>query len=204
MDVEGLPRVAQTAAGVAREPIELIVHVVRNNKPFSEVLTADYMMVNPFSSRAWLGGLPFQNEADPNEWLPMQRAGVPLAGVLTSVAWLNRHPTTPTNRNRHRARQVFFDWLGTDILKTAERPLDPTKITDHNPTMNNPSCTVCHKQLDPIAGLFQNYQAVEEDGNQHDYYPEFVWYQDMDPPASARRPWPTAIRRAASRGSVSA
>ncbi len=172
----------QTVVGVAREPIELITHVVRNNKPFSEVLTADYMMVNPFSAKAWGAPNEFKNDADPYEWQAFQRPGQPHAGVLTSVVWLNRHPTTPTNRNRHRARMVYFDWLGTDILKTAERPLDPTKITDHNPTMNNPACTVCHAQLDPLAGAFLNYQGVEENLGQADYYPEFVWYQDMRPP----------------------
>jgi hypothetical protein len=174
----------QTTFAVAREPIELITHVVRSNKPFSEVLTADYMMLNPFSAKAWSASeLEFANDADPYEWKPYYRTdGVPLAGVLTSVVWLNRHPTTPTNRNRHRARMVIYDWLGTDILKTAERPLDPTKITDHNPTMNNPACTVCHAQLDPIAGAFLNYQGVEENMGQADYYPEFEWYQDMRPP----------------------
>lgn len=176
----------RTRTAVAREPVELITHVVRNNKPFSEVLTADYMMINPYSAKAWgVTELEFANDADPYEWKPYYRTdNVPLAGVLTSVVWLNRHPTTPTNRNRHRARAVYFDWLGTDILKTAERPLDPTQITDHNPTMNNPACTVCHAQLDPIAGAFLNYQGIDAEGDfgQADYYPEFVWYQDMRPP----------------------
>ena len=176
----------RTVAAVAREPIELITHVVRNNRPFSEVLTADYMMLNPYSAKAWgVTGVEFANEADPYEWKPYYRSdAVPLAGILTSVVWLNRHPTTPTNRNRHRARMVYFDWLGTDILKTAERPLDPTQITDHNPTMNNPACTVCHAQLDPIAGAFLNYQGIDADGDfgQADYLADYVWYQDMRPP----------------------
>jgi len=180
-----------TQYGVAREPLELIVHVVRNNKPFTEVLTADYMMVNPMSAKAYNVQAAFANEADANEWQQARIDGIPHAGVLSSRMWLERHPTTATNRNRHRARMVFYDWLGTDILKTAERPLDPTKITDHNPTMNNPACTVCHANMDPVAGAFQNYQGIdarsqfndlERDFGQADYFPEFVWYQDMRPP----------------------
>jgi hypothetical protein len=173
-----------TRVGIAREPIELITSIVRQNKPFTEVLTADYVMVNPFSARARGAAVEFANPADPNEWKTVN-LGIPHAGVLTTTVWLNRHPTTPTNRNRHRARMVYFDWLGTDILKTAERPLDPTKITDHNPTMNNAACTVCHAALDPIAGAFLNYQGIDApdvDLGQADYYPEFVWYQDMRPP----------------------
>ena len=34
----------------AREPLELIAHVVENDRPFSEILTADYTMVNPYSA----------------------------------------------------------------------------------------------------------------------------------------------------------
>lgn len=180
----------QTIRGVAREPVELITHVIRNNKPFTEVLTADYMMVNPYSARAWGAPNEFTDDTNPYEWQQFQRPGQPHAGVLTSVVWLNRHPTTPTNRNRHRARMVFYDWLGTDILKTAERPLDPTQITDHNPTMNNPACTVCHAQIDPLAGAFLNYQGVEENLGQADYYPEFVWYQDMRPPGFGKEAVP--------------
>ncbi len=183
-----------TQYGVAREPLELITHIVRNNRPFTEVLTADYMMVNPMSAKAYNVQAAFTNEANPDEWQEARIDGLPHAGVLTSRMWLERHPTTPTNRNRHRARQVFYDWLGTDILKTAERPLDPTKITDHNPTMNNPSCTVCHANIDGPAGAFENYQASDEDelrrqaGDQErrfgqaDYMPDFKWYQDMRPP----------------------
>lgn len=187
----------QTIIGVAKEPLELIAHVVRFNRPFTEVLTADYFMVNPMSAKAYNVAATFANEADVNEWQEARIDGIPHAGVLTSRMWLERHPTTPTNRNRHRARMVFYDWLGTDILKTAERPLDPTKITDHNPTMNNPACIVCHNNIDPIAGAFENYQASDRDelqrqiGNddgtrldfgQADYMPGFTWYQDMRPP----------------------
>ena len=33
------------------EPLELIAHVVRNNRPFTEIMTADYIMVSPYSSK---------------------------------------------------------------------------------------------------------------------------------------------------------
>ena len=37
----------------ARSAIELIAHVVRSDRPFSEILTANYMMVNAFSARSY-------------------------------------------------------------------------------------------------------------------------------------------------------
>ena len=47
---------------VHREPLELIAHVVMNDKPYSEVLTADYTMVNQFSNIAYRSELTFDAE----------------------------------------------------------------------------------------------------------------------------------------------
>jgi len=44
---------------VAREPLQLINHVVKNDLPMTEILTADYFMVNPYSARtAEQSGIP--------------------------------------------------------------------------------------------------------------------------------------------------
>lgn len=166
-----------TNVGVAREPLELIAHVVREDRPFTEILTANYFMVNPFSAKAYgAHSAEFKNDADPTEFVESTRDGFPHAGVLTSAMWLNRFPTTATNRNRHRARMVYQFFLGTDILKTAEQPLDSSKITDFNPTMNNVSCTVCHSRLDPIAGAFHSFDTMGQ------YDAADTWHEDMRPP----------------------
>ena len=52
---------------IAQEPLRLIDFVVQNNRPYSEVLTADYMMVNGFSNEIWNGefkiaGLDFEDK----------------------------------------------------------------------------------------------------------------------------------------------
>lgn len=147
-----------TNRGVAREPLELVAHVVRENRSFQEILTADYIMVNPFSARAFmLSDLQFKNDADPAEFIEAKIPVIPHAGILTSPMFLNRYPTTETNRNRARSRMVFQFFLGTDILKTAEQPIDQTLITAVNPTMNDSNCTVCHVNVDPIAGTFRSF-----------------------------------------------
>ena len=38
---------ATPMTAVAREALELIAHVVREDRPFTEILTADYTLVNP-------------------------------------------------------------------------------------------------------------------------------------------------------------
>lgn len=166
-----------TNRGVAREPLELIAHVVRENRPFTEILTADYIMVNPFSAHAYL--LPdttFKNDADPNEYVEAKIPTIPHAGILTSPMFLNRYPTTETNRNRARARRVYEFFLGTDILKTAEQPIDQTIITEVNPTMNSQACKVCHDVIDPIAGSFRQFDDRAR------YDPMKPALDDMRPP----------------------
>ncbi|MBA2662873.1 MAG: DUF1588 domain-containing protein [Bradymonadaceae bacterium] len=172
---------------VAREPLELINYIVRNDRPFTEIITADYTVFNPFSANLYEVPLQFTNAQDAGEWRAAKigvtrdgsRVDFPHAGVLSSPMVLSRFPTTPTNRNRARARFVFKTFLATDILRVAERPIDPTASTAFlNPTRDDSACNVCHYMIDPIAGAFQKF----DDNSQTRYRPERQWYTDMFAP----------------------
>ena len=173
--------------GARRAPLELIAHVVENDRPYTEILTADYIMANRWTAVAY--GAPthhFDDPTDFNEFKPSRiedyyRSGegfevepdpvgerivstgplsteYPHAGVLNTTMFLRRYPTTATNRNRARSRWTYYHFLGLDIEKSASRTTDPDALADtNNPTMFNPACTVCHVVLDPVAGAFQNY-----------------------------------------------
>ena len=39
-----------TNYGIARAPVELVRYVIENDRPFTEIVTADYTMVNPYSA----------------------------------------------------------------------------------------------------------------------------------------------------------
>lgn len=192
-DARGLVR-RQSNRGVAREILELVVFIVKNHRSFEEILTADYTVMNPYSARIYGAQGDFLDPLDPNEYRPVRVPGIPHAGVLTSSMFMNRFPTTETNRNRHRSKMIFRFFLATDLEALASRPLDPTQIADHNPTLNSPSCTVCHSTMDPLAGALQNWDA------QGRYRPrESGWYPDMVPPGfgDLRMP-PEESKRAAS------
>jgi len=166
---------------IAREPLDLITYIVRNGKPFTEVVAADYTVVNPFSAIAYGVNTKFADPMDENELheAKIKLAGsvdIPHAGVLSAPMFLNRWPTTPTNRNRARARRVEQFFLATDVLKIAERPVDPSKLTaEDNPSRNSPLCTVCHKVIDPIAGAFRGY----DDYDYEHFDPSKMWHDDM-------------------------
>ena len=92
----------------------------------------------------------FSNFTEFHDW--------PHAGLLNTFAFLNRYPSTDTNRNRARARWTYLHFLGVDIEASAPRTMDAAALTDNdNPTMKNPACTVCHERLDPVAGAFQSF-----------------------------------------------
>lgn len=172
---------------LAREPLELIAYIVAQDLPFTEVLTAPYTVNNPQLAQLYNTAPAFDDPSDEGEW---QRAEVvvvadeafstlPHAGVLTTPVFLNRFPSSPTNLNRHRARMVMNLFLATDILRVAERPIDPAESTQYNnPTRDDPSCAGCHRQLDPLAGAFMSW----DDRDQEELLPAREWPGDMFPP----------------------
>ena len=207
---------------------ELLAYVVENEKPYTEILTADYTMVTPTLNEMLGGDAVFSPEddervfkpakivgyyqepslkrleSDSNQQAPYEAIGEPVenyphAGILTDLGFLNRYPTTATNRNRARARWVFYHFLDIDIEKSSQRPTDEAALKDqNNPTMNNPNCTVCHAILDPVAGAFQNWgtdNLYQPNGNdtldgfyKHPnegnslYRDGDLWYRDMRMP----------------------
>jgi hypothetical protein len=172
--------------GVAREPLWIIGHVVRNDRPFSEILTADYTVVSAGSAMVYGVETTFSSNSDrelQETQVQIQRpAGfvpVPHAGLLSTPAFLNRFPTSPTNRGRHRARKIYEFFLATDILKSGARPLDPLAATSfNNPTRDDPQCNGCHRQLDPIAGGFLKWNERDQER----YEPDQQWHTEMVAP----------------------
>lgn len=152
------------AASARREGIELMRHIVRNERPWTEMVSANYTVVNGIMAR-WLNAQvngTFANANDDNEWLPAQIPNQRLggmrehAGVLSTHPWLMRFPTTPTNRNRHRVYILFQQFLATDVNALAVRPIDDGGDF-RVPVLENPACTSCHDTIDPIAAGFQNW-----------------------------------------------
>ena len=183
-DADELARFTNHA--VAREPLDLIGWVVKNDRPFTEILTADFSVFTPLSARTF-GAIDVEfddpndiHELSPGKYPPYSADGdtvdFPHAGVLTSPIFLSRWPTTPTNINRARARVFMLFFLGTDILKRGTRPVDQTQVTALNPQRDDPNCAMCHITMDPIAGCFQ---AFDDNGR---FDPEPEWYSDVWPP----------------------
>ncbi|MBY0461540.1 MAG: hypothetical protein K2V38_29845, partial [Gemmataceae bacterium] len=116
------------------EPMKLVEHIVKTDRPFTEIVTADYILVSPYSARGYgvFDGLKekFKNPDDPFEYVPVKLKALvgrnkdqnqdsvtgfyPHAGLLSTFQYLARYPTTETNRNRLRARMYYQHFLGVD------------------------------------------------------------------------------------------
>jgi hypothetical protein len=182
------------------EPMKLIEHIVRNDRPFTEIVTADYIMVTPYTARGY--GIydelksKFKNPEDPFEYIPVKLKALVArtrdddedsatgfyahAGLLSTFQYLRRYPTTETNRNRLRARMFYQQFLGIDVLELAARVADAAAITAKFPipTMQASECVVCHKTVDPVAGLFQDYWKFGGVYGRR----KGGWFKDMFPP----------------------
>lgn len=178
---------AGSIRGLTKAPLALVEHVVREGLPFSEVLLADYTMVNPQSARVYgVDTSEFDDPQDAGEFRPASLPGIPHAGILTTLAFLNQYPNTDTNLNRHRARTTYRLFQSSDVLRLSLRPIDLATIDDEYPTMTNNACAVCHSYVDPVASAFQN------------------WTNNGRYRAASEReePWPDYIREAGFNGEV--
>jgi hypothetical protein len=177
---------AEYRTAILGESMKLVEHIVRNDKPFTEIVTADYIMVSPYSARGY--GVfaevkdKFKNVEDPFEYVPVKLKALvgrsrqedqesptgfyPHAGLLSTFQYLTRYPTTETNRNRLRARMYYQHFLGVDVLELAARVSDAAAVTAKYkvPTMEASECVVCHKTLDPVAGMFQDFWKFADQG----------------------------------------
>ena len=204
------------------EPINLQNFIVKNDRNWKEIVSARYTVLN--SVTAGLLGAQvqgtFMNPADDTEFLPAVIPNARLggmretSGVLAQHAFLDRFPTTPTNRNRHRVSETMKRFAGVYIPLLSSRPLEDG--TFRVTVMDNPGCAVCHDVMDPIAAGFQNWpmnnrfrpngaaamaHALDNtymstnymnDAKGNEFYqPNDNWYRDAKAPGYGNTPMPS-------------
>lgn len=151
-------------AEVADGPGNLLSFIVRDNRPITELIRAQYYVVP---------GIKPPGD-DPNEhWVArLQALSVdqahyePLSGIMTDPLVLGQVPTTDTNIGRKRAEWTLRNFAHTRVLDTASRIVQAPPNMDL-PTLTYPACAQCHTgtPLDSVAASFWDYQ--DEDGYKH-------------------------------------
>ena len=172
---------AYAVQNLRRQGLALIAYVVKNDKPFTEILTADYALVNPALARIFgvldtPNGVSFDDHCDLEDWKPVKlkmanQQGVteqntypsgliPHAGVFSTHTFMNRYATTTTNLNRHRAANVMKKFLDLDIERLLAFTVEQGTEQQENPTKDDATCRVCHAVMDPVAGAFHKWTGI--------------------------------------------
>lgn len=146
---------------VVQAPLRLIEHVVMNDRPYSEIVTADYTVADPITSVIW--GTSY-DDGGPTWQEAQYEDGRPTAGILSDSFVFTRHSTTFSNKSRGRANAVSRALLCYDFL-AREIPIDSgIDLADADAVLdavqNNPACVSCHQTLDPLAAYFASYYPI--------------------------------------------
>ena len=143
-------------------PLRLVEHVVMNDLPYTDIVTADYTMADPISSKLW--GTSYDPEGERWQTATFDD-GRPTAGLLSDPFVFTRHATTASNRNRGRANRIAtallcYDFLDRDItVDTSSIDLSDSEAVGHA-IRENATCVSCHQTLDPLAGYLSDYTLL--------------------------------------------
>ena len=148
-----------------KESEMLFNHLLKENLPVLEFLTADYTFLNDKLARYYdVKGV----KGDKLQKVSL--AGTPRGGILThgSILTLTSNPTrtSPVKRGKYLLENI----LGTPPPPApgGVPPLDEKQARFGNLTLrqqfaehrSNPSCAGCHAFLDPLGFAFENYDAI--------------------------------------------
>jgi len=148
------------------EALELIAYVVANDRPFTEIGTADYTVASTLFQRD-LRRMPFPMEpVTGSGWQPTHYAdGRPHAGLLSTSAFYEVWDTNDTNKNRRRANRWSIVFHCYNFLDT---PVDVTRDVDNNndddvlnAVTSRADCKACHDTLDPLASFLFPMDRLE-------------------------------------------
>ncbi len=145
---------------LTEEPLWLIEHVVENDLPFTEIVTADYAVMDEIAAKIWNDHTYDFSTGGKQQvyWLDNR----PVAGLVTSNGMLFRHISNGANYHRSRVNMLTDAFLcesfsGRDIPLTGEIDLsDDAAVAEA--VFNQTECIACHQGLDPLAAHFWGFR----------------------------------------------
>ncbi len=148
-------------SSIIEAPGRLAEYIVMNDRPFTEVVTADFTLADATVATVW--GLPYdfaQGGWQVTEYVD----GRPKAGVLSDGWVFTRMPSTENNRHRERASLIANTFVCHDYANRPVKVPQGIDLTSEsaiaNAVDNNPVCVGCHHTLDPLASFFTSHYAL--------------------------------------------
>lgn len=165
--LEGSGTDAEWVREVSEEPLRLIEHVVTHDRPFSEIVTADYAIASDLGLRVWGGReLPARPaDAPAPGWKKVAwDSQQPMAGILSSGALWLRHPSNGTNLHRGQAHVIADALLCSGFLDRDVPLFNDIDLSDEDAVRDalkdDPGCVSCHQTLDPLASHLFGFVRV--------------------------------------------
>jgi hypothetical protein len=145
---------------LSEEPLWLIEHVVQNDLPFTEIVTADYAVMNEIAAEIW-NDHTYDFTAGGKQDV-LWTDGRPVAGLLTSNGVLYRHHSNSGNYHRSRVNMLSDAFLcesfsGRNIPLTGEIDLSDDEAVSEA-VFTQTECVACHQGIDPIAAHFWGFR----------------------------------------------
>ena len=158
---------------VAEEPLRLIARVLAEDRPWSDIVTADHTMANELLADIW----PLDYPAGAQGWQAATYTdGRPPAGILATNGLWWRYQTSPSNKNRRRAATITRLLLCEDILS---RPISfsgslSLEADVDEAIWENEACVTCHAAVDPLAAALFGFYWYTQYNHQEmtTYHPE--------------------------------
>jgi hypothetical protein len=154
----GVDDEAAFVQSVGEEPLHLLGHIAATDRPWTDVVDADWTMANETLAAVW----PLDYPAGGEGWQPARYTdGRPAVGLLATNGFWWRYLSTESNANRGRANAVSRvllcnDYLTRDIAFDRNVDLsDAAAVSDALAT--DPACVACHASLDPLASYFYGF-----------------------------------------------
>jgi hypothetical protein len=150
-DVFGASDEARFQAAIGEEPLRLVARVAASDRPWTDIVTADWTMSDEVLAEVW----PVDYPADTTGWREVHYTdGRPTAGVLATNGLWWRYGSTIENYNRGRANAIARVLLCSDFL---QRPVSFSRTSISlesdsllTQTQTDPNCTTCHVAVDPL------------------------------------------------------
>ncbi|MEO0606033.1 MAG: hypothetical protein AAF211_31685, partial [Myxococcota bacterium] len=149
------------SAVVTEEPLALIEHIVLDDRPYTEVVTADYTVVSELAPTMFAD---LSREPGPGEQVAVYTDGRPAAGILsTNGLWL-RFQSAGQNYQRQRANAIASALLcasydDRDIPISGDIDLSDDEALA-NALNTQAECVACHQTLDPLGSHLFTIRSV--------------------------------------------
>ncbi len=148
--------------GTTEEPLRLVEYIVTNDLPFTDLVTAQYALVDDVTANMY--GVPYDFESAEKWQMSAWHDERPKAGILSSAQVFRRWESNGSNFHRARANMVARELICEDFDHRDILVPGGIDIADEAAVAyavrTETACIGCHQALDPLAGYFWGYKQL--------------------------------------------